>query len=261
MAPNLARLPLVCTGAEIETSWRILQGELRKDLQDPLLRVESAPVYGSAALLAELKSSLPDWATRRRGGRAAVVRLLPSSRIHPAFWLSYYEEWHHQPKNMYRFNSVGLTIFMERSDNEKTQLFRAEWAGILDIDKNDDAPRFQADGAGHPHWQFDALHSVAEQYAREQQHRSLGDVLAETPEVFDPEAEVSRTLPNQPVFSIATEVRWARAHFASFASWCQKEWDGSPRLSDPHARGPESTLQIRRWSLSTIRYLRRELSQ
>ena len=114
-------------------------------------------------VVAGLTDARAEYTTRARGNRVPVVPLCSLGGDLWA-WFSYREEWGGaRPAGRARrfsFRSTGLTIYFGcRNSRYKAQMFRAEWAGWANWNGTDCC--YQAGDAAHPHWQFDALESLA----------------------------------------------------------------------------------------------------
>jgi hypothetical protein len=196
-------------------------------------------------------------AERTARNRGADVFVVPIKNLGGGLfaWLGYREEWSSQiagKSKVFTFRSSGATVhFGFEGVEPKPQMFRAEWAGLVKVDKG---WGFQAGDAGHPHWQFDALESLAAAGAAEEAAivadliradvqepalRDFGLAVAEIPEVK----------------TVASSRAMAAIHFASAAPW----WRSSP--GDAHAHYPESVQHIHRWLSRTLSYVALELTR
>lgn len=196
---------------------------------------------------------------RVRRNRGPDTFVIPSWQLagEEIAWLGYREEWlperatGHGPR--FSFRSMSATVhFGPMGIVEKPQIFRTEWSGISSWSGGADS--FQADGAGHPHWQFDAIESLMpNQEASEAQEilEALKEVTSPSaPRDFAPAestlSEVSRT---------ALGMKLSRIHFASAAAW----WKA--RGEDAHAHSPNSIGELSRWLENTLTYVSRELTR
>jgi hypothetical protein len=249
---------------QLETAWNFLAPQFRAILPSQA-RVRIDPVVQPGGIVATLHADAGDVAERERGGTVPVVPLIRPEPRQPGFWLSWAEVWVEAESKTYAYRTSGLTVFMgETEDPRKLQLFRAEWAGVLDV--IDGAPHYEAQGAGHPHWQFDAATSFArrQEEAAEREHLAalvrevvpLEDFNEDLLTAFELSASAAGTAAPRPA-----ELRWARMHFASLAEWQAKPWDGNPAMSHPHARGPISPREVHNWIASSVRYILRELQR
>ena len=89
---------------------------------------------------------------------------------------------------------------------------RAEWPGVRAVIGGE--PLFEAQGAGHPHWQFDALRSIQLNAEAELERGGVESVVADTTPVED--FAIERTPSNRAqILTDLAEFRWTRMHFAS----------------------------------------------
>ncbi len=196
-----------------------------------------------------------DGAERTARNRGADVFVVPMLDLGDgmAAWLGYREEWSSEAAGKSRnfsFRSSGVTIHFGYSGVEpKPQMFRAEWAGLVLVDKG---YGYQAGDAGHPHWQFDAMESLAAAEAGDDAAMYAEMIRAERvePELRD-FALPAAAIPE--VKAIASTRSVAAIHFASAAAW----WRPTP--DDAHAHHPGNVQQVRRWLSRTLDYLSAEL--
>jgi len=227
----------------IETS-RILLG-VTDQRREAHLEAETA----GDAIVAGLVGVDCETIERIVGRRANVIAFLPLQGLLVA-WLSYQENWRilaGRGKNR-EFRSASLSVYFGlENEAYKPQVFRAEWAGWAKWNAQA-AASFQAD-AGHPHWQFDALESLAEDKSalRRQTLEVLRDPDDEEPvHEFDPSPETVRDL--------VLAQGLSRVHFPSAAAW----WRPTPH--NGHAFAPGNTIELRSWLTHTLRYLKTELA-
>lgn len=196
-------------------------------------------------------------AERTARNRGADVFVVPMIELSDNFfaWLGYREEWSFEAagkSRQFSFLSSGVTIhFGYKNVQPKPQMFRAEWAGLVKVDKG---WSFQAGDAGHPHWQFDALESLAAADAVQQAAEIAEIIRAEVGEPvvrdFDlPAAAVPE------VKIVASTRRLAAIHFASAAAWWR------PQPDDAHSHFPTNVQHIQKWLAQTLAYLRAELER
>jgi hypothetical protein len=242
----------------LETAWNKLQLEFRRVLPtDSKIRID---VVRNRGLAAQLISENYDRAEREMGGLVPIVPLLDRADIGTRFWIAWTEIWD-EVANSKRFvyHTTGITIFMgSRDDQQKLQLFRAEWPGVRAI--VDDQPRYEAQGAGHPHWQIDALRGLSTIRLVQSEREHLAAILNES--VAAEDFQESTAVGNSPSILVwERNISWTRMHFASLAQWATSAWDGNINSIDQHARGPSTVSEIHNWLLSSIRYVLRELDR
>lgn len=190
--------------------------------------------------------------SRNRGADVFVVPMMDLGNGLFA-WLGYREEWSIEiagKSKLFSFRSSGATIhFGFEGVEPKPQMFRAEWAGLVRVDKG---WGFQAGDAGHPHWQFDALESLAATGAAEDAAIVADLIRADRPEPALRDFGIA--VPDIPeVRTVATSRATASIHFASAAAWWR------PHPADAHAHHPENVQQIHRWLSRTLSYIAVEL--
>ena len=168
-------------------------------------------------------------------------------------WLGYHEEWSSEVagrSKLFSFRSSGATIhFGFEGVEPKPQMFRAEWAGLVRVDKG---YGFQGGDAGHPHWQFDALESLTAAGTAEEA-AALADLIRA--DQLEPALRdfglAGADIPE--VRTVASSRSLAQVHFASAAAWWR------PHPSDAHAHYPENVQQIQKWLSRTLSYIAVEL--
>jgi hypothetical protein len=176
-------------------------------------------------------------------------------------WLGYREEWdlneEGRPtpaRRRFTFRSAGLTVHLgRRGDRLKPQLFRAEWAGWTTWPGI--GLGFQAEGAGHPHWQFDALDSLGTEADAELAKEYLKVLRAEEQHEVEPQDFVPQGLTADDVRALVRQRPLSRMHFPSGAHW----WRDAP--ANTHAHAPQSTDELRRWVALSVGYICRELDR
>ncbi|WP_420607299.1 hypothetical protein [Novosphingopyxis sp.] len=144
----------------------------------------------------------------------------------------------------------------------KPQLFRAEWVGLVEAEGN---WGFVAGDAAHPHWQFDALDTFAQEeerdFAVELRQLLRGETQLPTP---DPEIQVTEfsflgeeTSPleigDDDIGLLVRHRKVSAIHFPSVAPWWLDKSD--------HAHMPGNAGHVRLWLDKTLRYVRTELSR
>ena len=196
----------------IEAHWAHLEHELRAELG---LRADEFSIISEWTLQrfsAGLMSPFVEMVDRERGGRVRVVPLFPEEPQKP-YWVSWMEEWEvlGTGQRRCRFKASNLTFFLgEPGLLTKAQLFRAEWAGIADWDGRGTLG-WQAPGAGHPHWQFDALRYYFGEHLRRERVRNLARLMrSDEVTEFGDDAftdEVAEFIEPRP------EMAWTHTHF------------------------------------------------
>ena len=195
---------------------------------------------------------------RTSRNRGADVSVTPLVHINDGLWawIGYVEEWDEEPSagrtRRFSFRNVGVTVhFGFKSDLHKPQMFRAEWAGFARWNGSSDWT-FQAEGAGHPHWQFDALESLqGDDTSKKAQ--DLLEILQSEIEEAEPRDFVPQPLEQNDVEELLSLQQLSRIHFASAASW----WNNSSE--QPHIQAPKSLNDIETWVDKTIQYISQEL--
>ncbi|WP_227420035.1 hypothetical protein [Roseitranquillus sediminis] len=166
-------------------------------------------------------------------------------------WLGYREEWERGERETLRFRTVSLTVhFGLKADRFKPQMFRLEWSGWADWTRG--SLSFQGGNAGHPHWQFDALESLADDGSAERADM-LRELLRNDTE--DTVREFAPQLPESDVRDLVSRQALSRIHFPSAAAW----WNEPPR--DSHAHSPGRSADVRSWIERSLSYLAGELAR
>ena len=197
-----------------------------------------------------------EFTTRNRGPDVQVAPLvLLDSGLWA--WLGFREEWDVErsagKSNRFSFRSVGFTIhFGYKNLRHKPQMFRAEWAGWSRW--NGSSCGHQADGAGHPHWQFDALESISADDTEDRAETYLS-ILRKEAEEIAPRDFVPESLGREEISDLVGMKKVSRMHFASAASW----WKVAGQ--DSHIHAPASIKEVESWAGETLRYLVRELAR
>ncbi len=180
-------------------------------------------------------------ALRQRGGNVPIVPLFETDSNEFNYWLSLHQEWVDSPTLKSKglaYNTTSLTVFFGSSQSvDKVQLFRAEWAGVRL--KGDKTLGFEAQGAGHPHWQCDAYQRQAIQL--EAERKRLGELANTLQDLYDEqdfaESVTAELMPGEIAELSACLDRLTRIHFASLANWPITRWDGDNTNVAAHARG------------------------
>ena len=189
-----------------------------------------------------------EFVTRNRGGQIPAARMLSLGDELWA-WVSYREEWERPPRTtqQFSFRSAGLTVFFGYANRQyKAQVFRAEWSGWAIWNGTDYG--YQAGGAAHPHWQFDALESLTRDASVNQAADDLRAAIQ--PQDFSPPS-----IGSGEVRDLVLTQQLSRIHFASAALW----WQDTSR--DAHVHSPQSETEIQVWVGKTLKYVTRELTR
>lgn len=248
---------LEATEGAIKTHWQLLN----EDLLD--MAREGGPQGGvrgefiADIATATLVGPLGEVTTRERG-RSFVLPLGPISSRGVPYWTSYLEEWVLIERSRYRFRAANLTFFLGRQgEARKAQLFRAEWPGYADWGGGE--VTWQAAGAGHPHWQFDALQAYVSEETRQADVTRMLNVLGVggLEEFGSEDATVISSL----AFEDHDDIGWTQMHFASLAQWAVDPWRGDIASVASHSHAPADVAEIRRWVTSVMYYARHELGR
>jgi hypothetical protein len=189
-------------------------------------------------------------ARRERGRLANVVPLATIRRGSLKFWLSFQEAWENISGNLYSFHHVSLTVYLGyEGELSKPQVFRSEWPGIRRW--AGEQVGFQSPGAGHPHWQFDALQSTKDNDSKNKE-TSFARLVGS-----DSTTEFSPSTINEDVLIAARQVSLEKIHFASAAPWWKNEEAGR----ELHMNAPENAESIFRWILASVTYIRQEIKR
>ena len=247
--------PLNETKGKIEAHWQQLNIELAK-----LSAYELRAGFTSEGAVATISASETRRVNRHRGGEVEIAPLCESRSKNARFWVSYLEEWRDKGSNRYWFQSSNLTFFQSFDDDAKlVQLFRAEWPGYAEWQKGQVG--WQAPGAGHPHWQFDALESYVSREARENETARLVELLTKSHEDLEEFGADDIPVAHDLIFGGELDTSWAKMHFASQALWSKSPWDGDTESVSSHSHAPSRIKEVRAWLTSVIVYVRSELSR
>lgn len=234
------------TKGALDQRWIELNGLIATALElDPRqLRVDAD--YQSDRVWAGLQGAACERVTRNRGGASWVAPLceMPSNLF---AWLSWQEAWELTTgKRPYRFKNMSLTVYLgKRYEAIKPQFLRLEWPGITSWEGSEVS--FQSPGAGHPHWQIDLLHSLAQ-----------GPPLDFQPDPVEVVEDFEAVLQEPTVDDLIRRLSVERMHLASAAPW----W--LPAQSDDvgrHMNAPRDLSELSRWLDHSLRYLRQELAR
>jgi len=237
----------------LKAHWRSLTADLNRALG---YSIEELQVLGKQVdgehLIAEFVGSACEWTERNFGKTSPVVSIATlDPNLHA--WLGYYEEWVKRGRS-FEFRSVGLTVFAGAPFSlAKSQVFRAEWPGISDWAGG--RVGFQAEGAAHPHWQFDALETWTLNRQRLERDANAR-LLAQSIEGEEPTPK-DFTAQENSAARVLEQLNIQRIHFASAARWWEKPVAGDTVFC--HA--PASEQHLRSWVLGCLEYVVSELDR
>ena len=251
VSPQVSQMPgeLRATKGMLDQRWielaRLFTSILGLPLDGHTLRVETD--YQASQVWAGLQGTACERVTRNRGGTTLVTPLCDINGGLTA-WLSWQEVWEVAtgPKP-YRFRNAGLTIYLGKLyEAVKPQVMRLEWPGISNWSGSEIS--FQSPGAGHPHWQFDIMQS-----------------LAETPSemVFEPDAEeivedFELLYADLTTAELLARFSIDRIHFASAAPW----WLPPRAIGlGHHMNSPADLPSLSRWLGQSLIYVKQELQR
>lgn len=247
--------PLVCSTGELEQHFQSTEAIIRASV-DAEAEVGLLTDWDNAPSVTSLDGAGCERIQRNRGFGASVAPLIPISSGLWA-WLGFHEEWNLEPSagktRRFSFRTTGITVHLGyRRIQHKPQMFRAEWAGWARWNGSDYS--YQAGGAGHPHWQFDAMDSLRERKAAERAAASL-EILKSEQENMPARDFVPNAITAEDASDLVGTHEISRLHFASAAAW----WKSSPH-SD-HAHAPKTLNEIRAWLEKTLGYVTSELAR
>ena len=247
--PSSALSELKISSAALERRWLSLTKGLCTQLGRTQGELFVQADYASNSVAAGFVGRACEYVERDRGGNSPVAPLCSIRQGPLLSWLGFHEVWDSRPGNSYAFRHVSLTVYLGyEGDLLKPQIFRSEWPGIRG--RNAGVVGFQTPGAGHPHWQFDALRTLHE-IRTDQRDRSLARLRDEpVPVEFDP-ATVTRDIMAE-LQGIALD----RIHFASAAPWWLLAGERPYGL---HMNAPSDQEALLRWILECVAYIRQEL--
>lgn len=192
---------------------------------------------------------------KRNRGRNVFVFPAWELRQDEYAWIGYREEWAIEPAagkhERLSFKSIGLTVhYGGLGEGNKPQMFRIEWAGFANWSGG--SPSFQAKGAGHPHWQFDAMDSTIS----ERRNTEASDLLESIREI-DGEQTAQTFLPDanqlQSDRSLYLGSRLSKMHFACSTTWWNK--------GEAHMHQPRTLNDIVIWLENALQYIGQELKR
>lgn len=187
-------------------------------------------------------ASFPEFADRKRGGRVAVLRLMPEAPFDaPCAWFGWFERWRKANANRHQLESVSATFFWGfQGRPDKQQLLRAEW----------DCEEVAAQKSAQPHWQFDSTYEWIYESRSVQQRR--------TPPIEEP-VELIEVIEDAPLVEVgamfAQELSVSGMHLG-MAGWENaQQADRWWRLGMPH----QPTTLVR-WAERTLRHVAEQFS-
>lgn len=206
----------------------------------------------SRQLLVVMNSS---WVTREVKSDRDITEnamLLHTRLGRHSVWMSYSESW--EVKNKFvDFNNAAFRIYLcpevpngegGFKPGEAQQLLRVEWEGrnIRDGEKW----IFPAQGAGHPHVQFDRCAVFA----------GTSDKLLSQVGDFESIGASATEFKEQQTFS---ELSWFhKLHFPMHAPWHEKPYKEEDINTIPHAIQPKSLDELEAWITSVALYVKKQ---
>lgn len=265
MSPT-ANYVLYASKAEITRHWRSLSARLSTILSKDGGKywIEDSSVSGIDGNL-RCGNYMHEKALRERGADVPIVPLSIARTREIRYWISLYQSWREprsSRKKSFLYHTTGITVFCGKEYEEKIQLFRAEWPGLREM--RDGSVEFEASGAGHPHWQFDAYqHHLHERQQEQYRHDALIDLLDEKePEAKNFTDEVFTGPSSDKEYELTTHMQQlTRVHFASSTRWTENLWSGELSDVNLHAQAPASLNELINWIVSTISYIQQETSR
>ncbi|WP_196232971.1 hypothetical protein [Sphingomonas segetis] len=243
---ELERHRLRATKAVLDQRWRRLGDVLTRTMTSTAHRIAIDADYQTSGVWTGLRGPEVERIERNRGS-ASVVRLVQLPENLSA-WLGYQEIWDLETgRSPFAFRQASLTVHVgEVGDPVKPQLLRLEWPGLRDWDRS--GVGFQSPGAGHPHWQFDILESLATLSQR-----------AEFDPDWDHEIEDFDALVAEPTLADKlARLTVERMHLASAAPW----WIAQQGpYGAPHLHAPATQDELTRWFTGSVAYVAQELSR
>jgi hypothetical protein len=243
-ASSIQTSQLLVRRPTLDRRWPVLSTALNGALQVSK-PIQIAVEYFSQGATAGFVGGECERINRNRGGQSNVAPFVVVDGDLLA-WIGYYEAWRSVPGTLpFAFRELSLTVHIgHRGDPVKPQVFRSEWAGLSDWGGGEIG--FQAMGAGHPHWQMDALESLA----------AFAEPVKFVPDADDEIATFEGSAP--PPEELLQSVTVERMHFASAADWwVPTSKGGTPR----HMNAPRGVDDLTSWAVNCVEYLRQELAR
>ena len=247
---NDAAIELTISAAALQRRWISLSDQLRAEMQFSLSDLRVAPEYVANRVTAGFFGRVCEYAERNLGSPAPVAPLTQIGRGPLRSWLGFHEMWEQKSTNTFIFHHVSLTVHLGYEGySPKPQIFRSEWPGIRNWSSA--GIGFQSPGAGHPHWQFDAIRTISDA-DKTQKERSLAKLREETAVEDFNSGEVTDAI------SDVKRMALDRIHFASAAPW----WlPSAHRPYGLHMNAPLDSGALTRWTVQCVAYLRQELAR
>jgi hypothetical protein len=142
------------------------------------------------------------------------------------------------------------------------QLLRAEWAGLRKL--GEDNYIFEAEGAGHPHWQVDALRALTNRMRLRREQEQARRALIEDHQNFQVVSGLDDLLAATAFSTEELEdpdISWSSMHLALNAPWHIQPWKKDSPASMPHAHNPVTITQIIDWATWTVSYVQQEIGR
>jgi hypothetical protein len=241
---------LTISSAALQRRWILLSEQLRAEMQFAPEELSILPDYVANGVTAGFIGRVCDHVERNRGGASRVAPFARVGRGALRSWLGFQEMWEEKANNIFIFHHVSLTVHVGYEGySPKPQIFRSEWPGFRNWSSTEIG--FQSPGAGHPHWQFDAIQTIndADKIQKERSLAKLREEVVIEDFSFDHEGDAINA-----VKRIALE----RIHFASAAPW----WlSGADQSYGPHMNAPRDPNDITRWIVQCVAYIRQELAR
>lgn len=248
---NDVAVELTISAAALQRRWISLSDQLRTEMQFSLGDLSIVPEYVANRVTAGFFGRVCEYAERNLGRPSPVAPLTQIGRGSLRSWLGFHEMWEQKSGNTFIFHHVSLTVHLGYEGYlSKPQIFRSEWPGVRSWSSAEIG--FQSPGAGHPHWQFDAIRTISDA-DRAQKERSLAKLREESAVEEFNSGEVA-----DDAISIVKRMALERIHFASAAPW----W--LPNANRPygvHMNAPPDPGALTRWTVQCVAYLRQELAR
>jgi hypothetical protein len=246
-----AAVELTISAAALQQRWISLSNQLRTEMQFSLSDLMILPEYVANGVTAGFAGRVCEYAERILGGPSPVAPLSRIGHTSLRSWLGFHEMWEQKSGKIFRFHHVSLTVHLGYEGYlPKPQIFRSEWPGIRSWSSAEMG--FQSPGAGHPHWQFDAIRTIKDADSA-QKERSLAKLREELAVEEFKGAEAA----DDPISDVK-QVALDRIHFASAAPWWLPNAD---RPYGRHMNAPPDAGALTRWTVQCVAYLRQELAR
>jgi hypothetical protein len=241
---------LTISAAVLERHWAELEDQLRSEMQLSPSDLVLVQEHVANRVTAGFAGNVCEYVDRNLGGRSPVAPLakIGGGSLHS--WLGFHEVWEEKSHRNFAFHHVSLTVHLGYEGYEpKPQIFRSEWPGVRNWSSS--GIGFQSPGAGHPHWQFDAVRSLgdAEEMQKEKSLAKLRDGIVV--EHFGAALETD-------VLGDIRQIGLERIHFASAAPWWVAPAD---QVHGLHMNAPSDSDALVRWAVQCVAYMRQELAR